>query len=471
MTSTISFFEQVNASFNRAARYTEHPEGLLQQIQHCNSVYHIAFPVKRDDDSIEVIHGWRAEHSHHKLPVKGGIRYAMSVNEDEIIALAASMTYKCAIVDVPFGGAKGGVKISRPKYSQGELERITRRYTFELVKKKFIGPGSDVPAPDYGTGPREMSWISDTYSALVADELNTEGCVTGKPVPEGGVRGRLEATGRGVYFGVREACDNPEDMKKLNLNPGLEGKRFIVQGLGNVGYHTAKFMQEGGAVLIGVAEYEGGIYNPDGLDVDEVVEHRKGRGEIFGFPGAQDVSTSSELLEYECDILIPAALENQITEENAPRIRAAIVAEAANGPLTAAANEVLNEREILIIPDLFLNAGGVTVSYFEWLKNLSHVRYGRLQKRFEETSNTELLNAVENLTGKRFDPERKRLVAQGPDEEDLVNSGLEETMISAYREIREIQEQHHQQIDLRTAAFINAIDKVAQLYTEKGIWP
>ena len=471
MGKDVSFFQQVNDSFDKASRYTDHSSGLLEQIKHCNNVYHISFPLKRDDGSIEVIQGWRAEHSHHKLPVKGGIRYASNVSEDEVMALAASMTYKCAIVDVPFGGGKGGVKISRRKYSQSELERITRRYTFELLKKNFIGPGSGVPAPDYGTGPAEMSWIADTYAAMASNELNTDGCVTGKPVNQGGVRGRLEATGRGVYFGVRQACDNPQDMKEIGLDTGLSGKRFIVQGLGNVGYHTAKYIQEGGGILVGVAEYEGAIYKKDGLDVDEVVAHRKESGEIFDFPGADNVRQTADLLKYECDILIPAALEKQITEENAPDIKAKIIAEAANGPVTSAANDILNRRNVMIIPDLFLNAGGVTVSYFEWLKNLSHVRYGRMQKRFEETSNMKILNAVEGLTGKTFNQQEKRLVAEGPEEKDLVDSGLEETMISAYNEIREIQEGEEKEIDLRTAAFINAIDKVAQLYTDMGIWP
>jgi len=471
MSERISFFEQVNRSFDKAARYTEHSQGLLDQIKACNSVYHISFPLERDDGSIEVIQAWRAEHSHHKLPVKGGIRYAMSVNEDEVMALAASMTYKCAIVDVPFGGGKGGIKISRPRYSSNELERLTRRYTFELIKKNFIGPGSDVPAPDYGTGPQEMSWIADTYMAMSNNELNTMACVTGKPVSQGGVRGRLEATGRGVYFGIREACDNAEDMKALGMRTGLGDKTFIIQGLGNVGYHAAKFMQEGGATLVGVSEYEGGIYNPDGMDVDEIVQHRKENESIHDFPGAENVDSSLETLEKECDILIPAALENQITKENAHRIQATIIGEAANGPVTADAHEILMDNGVFIIPDFYLNAGGVTASYFEWLKDLSHVRFGRMEKRFEETSNRRILNAVEKLTDKQFPEEAKKIAAQGPSEEDLVNSGLEETMVLAYNEIREIKKQYGEEVDMRTAAFIDAINKIARSYTELGIFP
>ncbi len=471
MSSTIRFFEQVNKNFDEAAQYTDYPEGLLKQIKICNSVYHMTFPLKRDDGTIETIHAWRAEHSHHKLPTKGGIRYAANVNEDEVMALAALMTYKCAIVDVPFGGAKGGVQISTYKYSKSELERITRRYTYELVKKNFIGPGVDVPAPDYGTGAQEMSWIADTYMAMSNNELDALACVTGKPVTQGGVRGRKEATGRGVYFGIREACENTEDMKRLGLTPGLEGKTVIVQGLGNVGYHAAKFLQEGGAIVVGIAEYEGAVYDPKGLDVEKVFQQRRERGSILKVDDGEKLEDTTKLLEYPCDILVPAALENQITMKNVHNIQAKIIGEAANGPVTADANKVLREKGVLVIPDMYLNAGGVTVSYFEWLKNISHVRFGRMGKRFEKRLNTEMLHAIEKLTGKKFDQEIFDRIATGADEEDLVNSGLEETMVNAYWEIRRIQARHEDKIDLRTAAFIDAIEKVARAYYELGIFP
>ncbi|MEJ2049975.1 MAG: Glu/Leu/Phe/Val dehydrogenase [Calditrichota bacterium] len=471
MAARIKFFEQVNRGFDKAAKYMEHPKGLLRQIKACNSVYHFSFPLKRDNGEIQVIDAWRAEHSQHKRPVKGGVRYSMSVNEDEVMALAASMTYKCALVNVPYGGAKGGVKISRHKYTNAELERITRRYTYELARKNFIGPGIDVLAPDYGTGPQEMAWIVDTFNAISEDDLNNLACVTAKPVSQGGVRGRVEATGRGVYFGIKEACDVSAMMKKLDLPTGLDDKRVIVQGLGNVGYHAAKFMQEGGATLVGLSEYEGGIYNPDGLDVDEVIKHRKEHGKIFDFPGAENVSTSAEILEYPCDILIPAALQNQITEENAPNIQAKIIGEAANGPLTADAHEMLHQRNVLVLPDFFLNSGGVTVSYFEWLKNLSHVRYGRLQKRFEESSNTRIVKTIEKLTNQQLSEGDRLAVIHGPDEEDIVNSGLEETMIEGFHELYETQQQHGDEMDLRTAAFIVSVNKIATSYRELGIFP
>jgi glutamate dehydrogenase (NAD(P)+) len=340
------FFDNVSLYFDLAAAFTEHPKGLLDQIKVCNSVYSVRFPV-RPGRGYEVISGWRVQHSHHKLPVKGGIRYSEDANEDEVKALAALMTYKCAVMDVPFGGAKGAVKINPKNYTVEELEQITRRYTSELIKKNFIGPGVDVSAPDYGTGQREMSWIADTYATFNPGQIDALACVTGKPVTQGGVRGRLEATGRGVSFGLREACSHKDDMKRLGLDKGLEGKRVVVQGLGNVGYHATKFCQQGGAVIIGLAEYEGAIHNPKGLDVEAVMKHRKETGSLLNFPGATNLGSRAAALELECDILIPAALENQITEENAPRVRARIVAEAANGPVTAEAERILLRNNVL----------------------------------------------------------------------------------------------------------------------------
>jgi glutamate dehydrogenase (NAD(P)+) len=467
----LSFFETVLAFFEKAAAFTSHPPGLLDQIKHCNSVYKFKFPLRNDDGSIEIINAYRVEHSHHKMPVKGGVRYSEMVDEDEVKALAALMTYKCAIVDLPFGGAKGGVKIEPRKYTVTQLERITRRYTAELAKKNFIGPGVDVPAPDYGTGPREMAWILDTYSALNTGQIDAIACVTGKPIELGGVRGRTEATGRGVFFGIRHALSYAEDMKRLGLTAGLQGKRVVVQGLGNVGYHTAKFLREAGAIIVALAEYDGAIYNPNGLDVDAVQKHRRETGTILNFPKAKNFEKNTDALEYDCDMLVPAALERQITQENAPRIKAKIVAEAANGPTTAEAETILNQRGILVIPDLYLNAGGVTVSYFEWLKNLSHVRFGRLSKRFQESSNLAMLNAIERITGKSLLPEERKLIAHGADEIDLVNSGLEETMVTAYDAIQETLHQNPGITDLRTGAFVSVINKIAVSYLELGIFP
>jgi glutamate dehydrogenase (NAD(P)+) len=466
---SVPFFAQVDRHFAKAAALTGLAPDLLERIRVSECVYHITFPLQRDDGTVEMIEGWRAHHSAHKLPVKGGIRYAPVVNEDEVAALAALMTYKCAVVDVPFGGAKGGVRIDTSRYSEAEIERITRRFTFELVTRHCIGPGIDVPAPDYGTGPREMAWLQDTYMKMGDGQIDAAGCVTGKPIPLGGIRGRTEATGRGLFFGVREACSFPEDMAALGLEPGLAGKTVVVQGLGNVGSHAARFLAEGGCRVIGVAEREGAIHSPDGLDVPALLAHRAETGSLLEFPGATTLPDSRAGLEIPCDILVPAALENVITNENVHRIDARIIAEGANGPITADASEALLQRGVLILPDLYINAGGVTVSYFEWIKNLSHVRFGRMSRRFEEASNERLLQAAERLAGRQLDAADRARTIAGAREEDLVNSGLEEVMATAYAEIRDTARTLG--TDLRTAAFVNAIRKIAEVYRQRGVFP
>ncbi len=468
--NTYSFFSGVERSFDKAAKFTRFSKGILEQIKACNSILQVKFPV-RIGDQVEVIEAYRVQHSHHKLPCKGGIRFSMEVNQDEVMALAALMTYKCAIVNVPFGGGKGGIKIDSSKYTVGDLERITRRYTSELCKKNFIGPGIDVPAPDYGTGGREMSWIVDTYSSLNPNDVNAMACVTGKPISQGGVRGRVEATGLGVFFGIREACSIEEDMDKIGLPVGIKGKKIIVQGLGNVGYHAAKFCQKAGAIIVGLIEYNGAIYKEEGIDVDEAQLYRSQTGSLLNFPGAVNIPNVAEGLEQECDILIPAALESVIHGGNASRIQAKIIGEAANGPLTPEADVILNGKGVLVIPDMYLNAGGVTVSYFEWLKNLSHVRYGRLEKRFSENRYAEIMNSVEELTNKKMSEVERRMILRGPDEIDLVHSGLEDTMMGSYQEIRDVWKSTDGVEDLRTAAFICAINKIGVAYEELGIFP
>ena len=470
MSGTYSFFGAVEKSFDKAAKFTSWDPGVLEQIKQCNAVYRMHFPVKIGD-KIEVIKAYRVQHSQHKTPCKGGIRFSTAVNLDEVMALAALMTFKCAIVNVPFGGAKGGISIDPKKYTPYELEKITRRYTSELIKKNFIGPGTDVPAPDYGTGEREMAWILDTYTTMRPGEIDAAGCVTGKPVTQGGVRGRREATGLGVFYGLREVCKMPDVMKKLGLTTGVEGKRVIVQGLGNVGYHAAKFFREGGAKLVCLAEHDGAVYNENGLNEEEVFQHKKKTGSIKDFPGAKNIATSDEALELDCDILIPAALENVINGDNAPRIKAKIIGEAANGPLTPEADEIFIKKGVLVVPDMYLNAGGVTVSYFEWLKNLSHVRYGRMEKRFTENMNTRILGELEELTGKKVDDLNRKEIMHGADEVDLVYSGLEETMTAATHEIMNCWKSNPQIPDMRTAAYVVAINKVATSYAELGIFP
>jgi glutamate dehydrogenase (NAD(P)+) len=467
-----NFFESVGKSFDKAAKFTKWDKGILTQIKACNSVYRMRYPVKMDDGRIEVIEAYRVQHSQHKTPCKGGIRFAAEVNQDEVMALAALMTYKCAIVNVPFGGGKGGIKINPREHSAYELEKITRRYTAELVKKNFIGPGIDVPAPDYGTGEREMAWIVDTYTSLRPGDIDGLGCVTGKPITQGGVRGRKEATGLGVFYGVREVFNMGDLMSRVGLTPGLMGKTVVIQGLGNVGYHSAKYFREkGGSKVIAIAEYEGAIYNPEGLNEEEVFQHRKKTGSILNFPGAQNLEKSNDALELECDILIPAALENVINASNADRVKAKVIGEAANGPCSPDADEVFALKGIIVVPDMYLNAGGVTVSYFEWLKNLSHVRYGRLEKRFTENLNGHILGQIEELTGKQVGATAKEFIMNGPNEVDLIHSGLEETMISATREIVECWKTNPDIPDMRTAAYVVAIDKVANAYAELGIFP
>lgn len=467
---SLPFFESVNINFDKAADLLNHPKGLIDQIRVCNSVYYMQFPV-RIKGEIQVISAFRCEHSHHKLPCKGGIRYSDMVNQDEVMALAALMTYKCAVVNVPFGGGKGGIKINPKNYTVEELERITRRYTVELIHKNFIGPSVDVPAPDYGSGQREMAWIADTYRAFSGKEIDALACVTGKPIPQGGVHGRTAATGRGLYFGVREAVNDTELMKKLGMTTGLSGKRVIVQGFGNVGYHAAKFLSEGGATIIGIIEWDGAVHNPNGLDIAALDEHRKQTGSITNFAGAETIKDGNSMLEWECDILAPCALESQIHKFNAPNLKCKILAEGANGPVTATAEDILLNKGILIIPDMYLNAGGVVVSYFEWLKNISHVRFGRMDKRFEERSASQLVSAVERLTGKSLTADERLMLVRGADEEDLVNSGLEDTMISSYQEIMNIWRGNSKINDMRVAAFVSAIDKIAVSYQQLGIFP
>jgi glutamate dehydrogenase (NAD(P)+) len=457
--------------FDKAAANLSIPDGLLQQIKACNSVYYVQFPVKIGD-RYEMFSGWRAEHSQHRKPTKGGIRYSTAVTQDEVMGLAALMTYKCAIVDVPFGGSKGGVNLDPRKYTREQLERITRRYTAELVRKNFIGPGINVPAPDLGTGEQEMAWIADTYDALMPGQIDSQACVTGKPVSQGGIHGRREATGRGVQYGIREAFKFPDDVRACGLAGGLDGKRVAVQGFGNVGYHVAKLLsEEDGCRIVAVGDITGGLHDERGLKIADLAEFRANTGTIVGFPGAAPLKGPSDVLEIDCDILVPAALENQITLANADRVKARIVAEAANGPTTLGADVKLNARKVMIIPDIFLNAGGVTVSYFEWTKNLSHIRYGRMEKRLDEMYRERLVATMEQVTGTTVPDAQRRGLLQGADEVDLVNSGLEGSMQSAYREIRGALKADPRHGDLRTAAFAVAIQKVARAYMELGVFP
>ncbi|MCH7396674.1 Glu/Leu/Phe/Val dehydrogenase [Belliella sp. DSM 107340] len=465
-----SLFQDVCGFVDDAAKHMNLNPGLIEQIKQCNSIYKFNFPLRNDDGTYETLTGYRVQHSHHKLPVKGGIRYSEHVNEDEVKGLAALMTYKCALVNVPFGGAKGGVRINPLEYNVTQLEKITRRYTSELIKKKFIGPAIDVPAPDYGTSAREMAWIVDTYEAFNPELINAKGCVTGKPLSQHGIDGRTEATGQGVFFGIREAVNVEEDMAALGLKTGMKDKTVIVQGLGNVGYYSAKYIQESGAKIIAVAEWNGGIYDPSGIDVEALKSYQLKNKGFKGYPKGEFVKNSTEFLTYECDILVPAALENQITIENAAKVKAKIIGEAANGPVTQEAEKILLENNILVIPDMYLNAGGVTVSYFEWLKNLSRVSFGKLEKRYDMEKYRKLLGTIENATGEEFTDMEKDSLIKGASERDLVLSGLEETMVEAYHAMNSTRKSKKIN-SLRTAAFILAIERIAISYTDLGIFP
>lgn len=465
-----SFHESVNLMVDRAIAVMDLEVGVATAIKTCNAVLQVQFPVKIRG-KIEVFTGWRAVHSNHRLPVKGGIRYAPYADQDEVEALASLMTFKCAIVDVPFGGSKGALMIDPTQYEREELEQITRRFTLELIRKGFLSPSTNVPAPDVGTGPREMAWIADTYKHLHPEDINYVACVTGKPVHHGGINGRIEATGRGVQYAIHEFFRHAEDVSAAKLSPGLEGKRIVIQGLGNVGYHAAKFLSEDdGAKIIAVIERDGALLQDDGIDIENLHQHIIEHRTIKNYPGARFEEDGKAVLEMDCDILIPAALEAQITLENASRIQARLIVEAANGPLTYGADEILNKKGVIIIPDAYANAGGVTVSYFEWIRNISHIRFGRMQRRHDEQRGTKLAEILGRVTSAQVDDDRMETFTHGADELDLVRSGLDDTMRLAYQQIREAMLDDDRIHDLRTAAYVASIRKIARSYLDVGVY-
>tara|TARA_Y100001936_G_scaffold251603_1_gene308161 strand:- start:1253 stop:2674 length:1422 start_codon:yes stop_codon:yes gene_type:complete len=467
LTSIRTSFEQAICTLEALGHDIGVDKGLVNQIFSANSTYVVRFGVRLRGE-MHTFTGYRSVHSEHFEPVKGGIRYAPNVKQNEVEALAALMSFKCALVEVPFGGAKGGLVIDPRKWSEDELERITRRFTQELSKRDLISPSQNVPAPDIGTGEREMAWIADEYLKLHPAELNAWACVTGKPISRGGIEGRTEATGRGIQYALRAFFDNTRDLKKTGLSSGLAKKRVIVQGLGNVGFYAALFLStEDDAIVTHVIERSGSIVNQNGINIQKLRDYINTNGTVEGFPGF--VPEGTKLLEEQTDILIPAAKELVITETNASSIKAPLIVEAANGPISAEADKILLDMGKIIIPDMYANAGGVTVSYFEWIKNLSHIRFGRMQRRVEEARFGALIEGITSVTGAKFPKHLEKRAIEGGKEIDLVRSGLEDTMRSTYEVISETWNSHQDIKDLRMAAMIVAIKRIAQSYSSMGI--
>lgn len=464
-----SFLESVDMMFEQAAQRMNLTPGLAEKIRVCNSTYTVRFGV-RLRGKLHTFTGYRSVHSEHIEPVKGGMRYAVNVHQDEVEALAALMTYKCALVMVPFGGSKGGLAIDPREWEPHELELITRRFTYELVKRDLIHPAQNVPAPDMGTGEREMAWIADQFKRMNTTEIDSRACVTGKPIHAGGIAGRTEATGRGVQYALREFFRHAQDVATAKLSGTLDGKRVVVQGLGNVGYHAAKFLEEeDGCRIVGIIERDGALVNTAGLSVEQVKQHVLATGGVADFAGAEFVKDGDSVLELDCDILVPAALERVINLTNVERIKAPLIIEAANGPVTAGADEVLANRGCIIIPDMYANAGGVTVSYFEWVKNLSHIRFGRMERRQDESRHNLLIAELESTLGRQLPDHFKEKYVQGASELDLVRSGLDDTMRTAYQEMRTIWHERDDVPTLRMAAYLVALDRVAQSYGAMGL--
>ena len=463
-----TFLENVEMMVNDTIDRIKIDPNISKILKTCRSVIQLKFPVKIKGE-IKIFHGWRAVHSNHRLPVKGGIRYSTDVNQEEIEALASLMTFKCAVVDVPFGGAKGGLLIDPKKYDEESLERITKKFARELIRRGFLSPARDVPAPDVGTSQREMGWILDAYKSLRPDDINHVACVTGKSVDHGGIKGRLEATGRGVCEALKEFFRHPAEVKKANIsNSNLDDQKIIIQGFGNVGLNSAKSLFATGAKIVGIAEKDGAIFNRKGINIIELEKYKQDKKTIVGFPNTETIDTSSDLLTYDCDILIPAALENAVTLENVDNIKAKIICEAANGPVSYRADKKLKDRGAVIIPDIYANAGGVTVSYFEWIRNISHIRMGRLQKRYEEDRGEVILRALEQLSPNKLSKDLTNQLVHGANEEDIIASGLEDTMRVSFQEMLEMKSVYNLD-NYRMAAYAIALKKIEKSYLELGI--
>tara|TARA_Y100000590_G_scaffold412431_1_gene507398 strand:- start:795 stop:2207 length:1413 start_codon:yes stop_codon:yes gene_type:complete len=467
LSKKLTFIENVDMMVNDTINKIQIDENISKILKTCRSVLQVKFPVKIKGKT-EIFFGWRAVHSNHRLPVKGGLRFSLNVNQEEIEALASLMTFKCAVADVPFGGAKGGLLIDPKKYDDESLEKITKKFARELIRRGFLSPARDVPAPDLGTSPREMGWIVDAYKSLRPEDINHMACVTGKPIAHGGINGRLEATGRGVHQALKEFFRHQNEIKKTNLQGNLNDQKIIIQGFGNVGLNTAKALFNDGAKIIGISEKEGAIINENGINIIELEEYKLLNNTIINFPGSKIIENPNDLLNIRCDILIPAALENTITLDNVDKINAKLICEAANGPVSYRADKRLKEKNIIILPDIYANAGGVAVSYFEWIRNISHIRMGRLSKRYEEHRGESIIKAIKYLSKEPLPKNIIDKIVYGANEEDIVSSGLEDTMRMAFQDILECKEINNLD-NYRTSAYALALKKIEKSYLELGI--
>jgi len=466
---THGFLDSINHYMSDAMTYLDLPEGLSERILQCNSTYTVKFGV-RLRDKLFSFQGWRSVHSEHIQPVKGGIRYAMNVDAEEVEALAALMSMKCALVDLPFGGSKGALMVDPSEWTGPELEKITRRFTQELARRNLIGPGQNVPAPDVGTSEREMAWIADEYSRHSQNDVNARACVTGKPLGRGGIMGRTEATGRGVQYAIQCFYRDEVMMENYGYNSDLRGKHVVVQGFGNVGYHAVKFLsEEDGCKITRVIEYNGMISNEEGMDVKALKDYFSEHGSFENCPLGHYSADVSEGILVDCDIIIPAALEDAVSEEVAHKISAELIVEAANGPISAASDKIIQERNIPILPDMFVNSGGVIVSYFEWVKNLTHIPFGLMDRRSGERNRHVIVNAMEGMTDKPFPADERSGFLSGGSEVDLVRSGLEDVMISAYDRMAQKLRENSDIKDMRTASYVIAVNTIARAYRELGL--
>jgi len=462
----MSFKDNVNLHVDKSAKLLNFSDDLLEHLKSTHSLIKVNVGVVLDG-KINNFTGWRAVHSEHILPTKGGLRYSETVDQDDTEALASLMTYKCAIVNIPFGGAKGGLKINPKNYTMPQLREITKAFASKLINRGFISPALNVPAPDVGTSEREMEWILETYKTLKPDDINYRGCVTGKPLHRGGIAGRTEATGRGIEEVIREIFRHEDIVKEAGLKNELKDNEIIVQGFGNVGSNLAKHLyNRDNAKIIAIGEFDGYLYNKKGIDINALIEFFQKNKTINNPKLGEFKNNPSELLELNCDILIPAALENAITIDNVDKIKTKLIIEAANGPVSFEADQKLFEKGVMIIPDIYVNAGGVVVSYFEWVKNISHIRFGRVEKRFQEQKILDIINLIDKKTNTKTDFDTIKRIVHGADEEDLAFSGLEDSMRNAFIEIYNAKKLIKK--SFRESAYYVSLKKLRNFYTTEG---